>query len=200
MTSRQLVCLCITAAACLALAACSGGSGPADSGAGGAGTNGAAGGGGGQGGQGGGSACAAAGATGAAGTTGTAGASAADGGALSPCLQTIAEFNCAAPGWFGCQSTWAGVENAVPICKTPGGSVIASESREICGDYLVRQIPLLDTGFIYYYARSTGALVAVVSWPGGTVCAAGPPGGFAWMDLCVGVTPIDPCKMDCGQM
>ena len=114
---------------------------------------------------------------------------------MMPCNGVSAAESCASRS--SCDATWSAVLGDQTLCSTPGESY----SVYTCGGYDVLDEFGNDTGALYFYDGSSGALVAITGGGNfGPFCLAGPPTGFVQPDCQLDGPPGPPpqCLADAG--
>ena len=103
-------------------------------------------------------------------------------------------IQCTAPS---CYPTWAAVQASAPHCNDASGW---KETLGACDGYDLYLVSGFDYRYVYYYDKTTGALVAVAEQTNaGQSCAAGSAGVPSAASCPTDGSTIDPCVADAGQ-
>jgi hypothetical protein len=103
-------------------------------------------------------------------------------------------IQCTAPS---CYLTWAAVQASTPHCNDASGW---KETLGACDGYDLYIVSGVDYGYVYYYDKATGALVAVAAQTNaGPSCFAGSAGVPSTASCPTDGSTTDPCAVAAGQ-
>jgi hypothetical protein len=103
-------------------------------------------------------------------------------------------LQCTAPS---CYPTWSAVQASTPHCNDASGW---NETLGACDGYDLYIVSGVDYGYVYYYDKATGALVAVAAQTNsGQSCAAGTAGVPSAASCPTDGPTTDPCAVAAGQ-
>jgi hypothetical protein len=115
-------------------------------------------------------------------------------GSKATTCEPISTLQCNPPG---CYPTWADVQASTPHCNDASGF---RESLGACDGYFLYLVSGVDFGNVYYYDKTSGALVAAQGSANfGPWCAAGAGSVPPSATVCpTDMNIVDPCMVDAG--